>query len=71
MWKIIKRFLPIKIFHIYYGYGWWWGEMFFFFQKKLVPFIVVPMCMEFRRTTFVEGREIINGIKSWDRNFWK
>ena len=46
-------------------------KCFSFFQKKLVPFIVVPMCMEFRKTIFVEGREIINGIKSWDRNFWE
>ena len=30
----MKRFLPIRIHHIYFGYGWWWGKKFYFFSRK-------------------------------------
>lgn len=33
----MKRFLPIKIFSIDYGYGWWWGKRFFFPGIYIVP----------------------------------
>lgn len=30
----MKRFLPIRIHHIYYAYGWWWGKKFYFLNKE-------------------------------------
>ena len=34
IWKAIERYLPIRIHHIYFAYGWWWGEKFYFFSRK-------------------------------------
>lgn len=38
----MKKYLPIKIRHTYYGPGWWWGSYFFFFRH----FAIVPMWYE-------------------------
>lgn len=35
----IKKYLPIKIHHIYFSYGWWFGSKAFFLNS----FTIVPI----------------------------
>lgn len=35
----MKKYLPIKIHHIYFSYGWWWGNKAFFLKS----FSIVPI----------------------------
>ena len=67
----LKRFLPIKVHHKYYSYGWWIGDKFIFFEKHWIPFIIVPMVTEYHNTGFSKsGKEIKEGyVNSWDRYF--
>ena len=67
----LKRFLPIKVHHKYYSYGWWIGDKFIFFEKHWFPFIIVPMVPEYHDTTFAKnGKEIKDGyVHSWNRYF--
>lgn len=63
----LKKYLPIKIHHIMYSYGWWIGDKFIFFEKHWIPFNVMPMSLEYKRTTFAKGKNIDGGsTKSWD-----
>lgn len=32
MFKKIRKYLPIKIHNIYYGYGWWFSDKFVFLK---------------------------------------
>lgn len=61
----MRRFLPIRIHSICYGYGWWWGSKFYFFS----PLYVIAMHWERRNATYARnGKEISHGrIKSWLR----
>ena len=65
----IKKYAPIKVHHIYYSYGWWYADKLFFFEKKIIPIIIVPMCMEFKKTTYANGKNIGGGTHSWDAEF--
>ena len=67
--KKLKKYLPVKVFHIYYGYGWWYADKLFFFEKKTIPIIIVPVCMEFKKTTYVNGKNIGGGTHSWEAEF--
>ena len=67
--KKLKKYLPIKVHHIYYSYGWWYADKLFFFEKKIIPIIIVPMCMEFKKTTYANGKNIGGGTHSWDAEF--
>ena len=60
----LKRYLPIKIFHIFYGYGWWWGKKFIFFRSGLY---IVSCSIECINASYASnGHEINNGDKwSW------
>ena len=50
-----------------YSYGWWIGDKFIFFEKHWIPFNVMPMSLEYKRTTFAKGKSIDGGsTKSWD-----
>ena len=67
----LKRFLPIKVHHNYYSYGWWISDKFIFFEKHWIPFIIVPIALEYHNTAFAKnGKEIKDGyVNSWDRYF--
>ena len=68
MLKRFKKYLPIRIHHIKYSYGWWFGDAFFFFEKHWCPIKIVPMCLEFHNAVFAKtGKTIIaNSMFSWN-----
>ena len=71
MFRNLKKFLPIRIHHIKYSYGWWIGDKFIFFEKHWIPFNIMPICCEHHRATFANnGHAIEDGdVKSWDRYY--
>lgn len=62
----MKKYLPIRIFSIRFGYGWWWGSYFFFFGKKSTAFAIMPMSSHYNSCTYENGKGIEDGtIASW------
>ena len=62
----MKKYLPIRIFSIQYGYGWWFGKYFFFFGKKSTTFGIVPMYFHHHKCTYENGSAIERGMcNSW------
>ena len=63
--KTIKKYLPIRIHHIKFAYGYWFGANFYFWCKGPV---IVPMWHEFHNAVYAySGNKIENGtINSWD-----
>ena len=60
----MKRFKPIKVFHINFGYGWWWGSTVFFTNCVIVPFWFVCENLEYAST----GKSIGQGdCHSWSK----
>ena len=63
--KRYKKYLPIKIFSVYFAYGWWWGKYFFFFKR----FAIVPCWFHLIDCTYENGKSIENGdLYSWSKN---
>ncbi len=64
----MKKYLPIRIFSIHFGYGWWWGKYFFFFGKKAAAFAIMPMSYHFNYCDYKSGKAIEDDeIYSWER----
>ena len=62
----MKKYLPIRIFSIRFGYGWWWGSYFFFFGKKSTEFAIMPMSSHYNSCTYENSKRIEDGtIASW------
>ena len=62
----MKKYFPIRIFSIKFGYGWWWGSYFFFFGKHSTAFAILPMCSHLHSCTYKNGKGIEDGvIHSW------
>lgn len=62
----IKKYLPVRIFSIKFGYGWWWGSYFFFLCSHSTAFAILPMCAHLDQCTYENGKAIENGdTKSW------
>lgn len=60
----MKRFKPIKVFHLNFGYGWWFGSKVFFPVFTIVPFWFVRENLEFVST----GKSISTGNNySWSK----
>lgn len=66
----MKKFLPIKIHHIFYGYGYWWWDYFLFIGKHSTCFAVVPMCRECTNAIYgLNGKIIGHGdTLSWSES---
>lgn len=65
----MKKYKPIRIFNIHYGYGYWWGKYFFFIGKNAVDFAIVPMYRELGNSTYYNNRAIPNGdTMSWSES---
>ena len=66
----MSKYKPIKIFHIYYGYGYWWGRYFFFIGKHSVQFAIVLMAMEHLKAIYANnGHNIWHGdVLSWSES---
>lgn len=58
--KKIKRFKPIRIHSVDFGYGRWFGRYFFF----LHPFVIIPMYAHYFRCSYEDGKEISSGCTS-------
>lgn len=62
----MKKYFPIRIFSIRFGYGWWWGSYFFFFGKKSTAVAIMPMSSHYKSCTYENGKVIEDGaIASW------
>lgn len=62
----MKKYLPIKIFSIHFGYGWWLGSYFFFFGKHSTVFAIIPMSFHHHQCEYMNGNAIDDGdIFSW------
>ena len=66
MIDLIKRFMPIRIHHTYFSYGWWWGQRCYFFNTSLS---VVPISFLIGNVIFANNGKIIQHgyIDSWNR----
>lgn len=66
----MKKYKPIRIHHLYYGYGYWWGRYFFFIGKHSTNFTIMPMWMECHRATYANnGNTIGHGdTLSWSES---
>ena len=63
---IMKKYFPIRIFSIRFGYGWWWGTYFFFFGKHATAFAIMPMSAHHGSCTYENGKAIEDGMThSW------
>lgn len=66
---MLKKYLPIRIFSIQFGYGWWWGSYFFFLGRHDTAFAILPMYAHFTRCTYKNGKAIDNGdTESWSNS---
>ncbi len=64
--NIMKKYFPIRIFSIRFGYGWWWGTYFFFFGKHATAFAIMPMSAHHGSCTYENGKAIEDGTThSW------
>lgn len=55
----MKKYKPIRIHHMYFGYGYWWKDYFFFFGKRATRFAVVPMFRELMYAVYANnGKKI-------------
>lgn len=62
----MKKYFPIRIFSIRFGYGWWWGTYFFFFGKHATAFAIMPMSAHHGSCTYENGKAIEDGdTLSW------
>lgn len=62
----MKKYLPIRIFSIKFGYGWWWGKYFFFIGKHSTAFAIMPMCSHLHQCEYMSGKAIEDGdTLSW------
>lgn len=63
----MRKFLPIKIHHQFYGYGWWFGKKFYFWDD-LSGIVIVPCYAECNNTVYAySGNKIGDGmVLSWD-----
>ena len=68
----MKRFLPIRIHHIYYSYGWWWGRKFYFFDI-IYGLNIVDMSREYHNAIYANNYRKIGGgrILSCDKTIQK
>lgn len=66
----MKKYKPIRIHHLYYGYGYWWGSYFFFMGKHSTVFAIVPMFRECHYAMYANNGNIIgNGdTLSWSES---
>ena len=66
----MKKYKPIRIHHLFYGYGYWWGNYFFFIGKHSTGFAIVPMCGDHHRAIYANnGHAIENGdTLSWSKS---
>ena len=66
----MKKYKPIRIHHLYYGYGYWLGSYFFFIGKHSTVFAIVPMSREHNGAIYANNGNIIdNGdTLSWSES---
>ena len=50
----MRKYLPIRIKHSYYGKGWWWGRYLFFLRH----FAIVPLWYEALNVRTEDGKFI-------------
>lgn len=63
----MKRYLPIKVFSSYFGYGWWWGGKVYFIPPKSTCFAVLPISYVCATLTYESNDKIVGhgDVDSW------
>lgn len=62
----MRKYLPIRIFSIKFGYGWWLGKYFFFAGRHATAFAIMPMYTHLQFCTYENGKGIEHGeCYSW------
>ena len=66
----MKKYLPIKVHHIYFGYGWWWGSKVYFRDRIHGGIFIVPLEKECPIMVYAHNGKVIgNGrVMSWDQS---
>lgn len=66
----MKRYLPIKVFSTYFGYGWWWGKKVYFIPNKSTCFAIVPVSYICCSLTYESNNKLVgNGdCDSWSED---
>ncbi len=63
----MKKYIPIKVFHIQFGYGYWFGSKMYFFGKGSTCFAIVPISFICKDTIYASNGNIVGhgDIDSW------
>ena len=66
----IKRYSPIRVHNIRFGYGYWWGEKVYFIGKRSTCFAIIPISYIVMDTIYASNEEIVGhgDIASWSKN---
>ena len=67
----MKKYLPIKVHHIYFGYGWWWGSKVYFRDKIYGGGIfIVPLAKECKKMVYANNGKLIGDgmVMSWEQS---
>lgn len=65
----MRKYFPIRVFSIKFGYGWWLGKYFFFFGKHATAFAILPMSSHHHNCTYENGKAIDDGdTESWSES---
>lgn len=65
---MFKKFLPIKVHHIYFSYGWWWKNK-LYFLSKIDGLSIVPMEKEIGDYVYAKNGKLVEhgDTISWKR----
>lgn len=66
----MTKYKPIKIHHIFFGYGYWWKDYFFFIGKHSTCFAIVPMYRECTNAVYASNGKVIGhgSTLSWSES---
>ncbi|MBR6031316.1 MAG: hypothetical protein IKP36_05065 [Bacteroidaceae bacterium] len=66
----MKKYRPIKVFHIQFGYGYWFGEKVYFFGKGSTTFAIVPLSFICKDTCYASNNNLVGhgDCDSWSEN---
>ncbi|MBQ8709386.1 MAG: hypothetical protein IJ550_02225 [Bacteroidaceae bacterium] len=67
--KKLKRYKPIKVFSIYFGYGWWLGKRVYFVGKHSTAFAILPLAYICKDIEYASNGRIVGSgdTASWSK----
>ena len=66
----MKKYLPIKVPHIYFGSGWWWGSKGYFRDRIYGGIFIVPLAKECQKMCYAHNGKLIGDgmVMSWEQS---